>query len=121
MKNTAVCFRWEPILRLQKNQYCHLVGVKILTCMLLPLDPCYLGALLKASRMFLMKVQEFSFPKLWRKPRCFIAEVTFACIAGKSEIFCRCIDPNMVLSKLLSKIDCQRKHKVVFLCYGLSG
>lgn len=71
--------------------------------------------------MFLKKVQEFfSFPKLWRRPGYFIAEVTPACVAGKSEILFRCIDLNVVLSKLLSKVHCQRKHKVVFLCCGLS-
>lgn len=72
--------------------------------------------------MFLRNVQKFfSFPKLWRKPGYFIAEVTPACTAGKSEIFSRCIDPNGVLSRLLSKVHCQRKRKVVFLCCGLSG
>lgn len=72
--------------------------------------------------MFLKKVQEFfSFPKLWRRPGYFIAEVTPACVAGKSEILFRCIDLNVVLSKLLSKVHCQRKHKVVFLCCSLSG
>lgn len=83
---------------------------------------CYLAVLLEASHMFLMKVQEFfSFPKLWRKPHYFIAEATPACIAGKSEIFFRCIDPNVLLSKLLSEVLCRRKHKVMFLCSDLSG
>lgn len=90
--------------------------------MLLPLDACYLAVLLEASLMFLMKVQEFCyFSILWRKSRYFFAQVTLACIPGKSEIFCRHTDPIVVLSKLLSKVHCQRKDKGVFLCYGLSG